>query len=310
MKRIVWLILLTTALSSPASARAYSFVVRGHRVHIPSHCRSLSCISVSGIGNLRRGRHDDDVATVNDTPPAPAAPPAPAPAPAIAPPPTQPVYAPPIAQVAPPAPAPLPPVSRAQSIPPAPTLAAAPPAPAVPSVGFEAPRPQQSSAVQLRDPVRASQQKPQDKPQDRPVVEQPVPSVAPPVARVAQADEDDDSPAGDWQTEGRNGLVRIESCGDAYCGYALNATTKAKGETVLVNMKAKKASQWAGNIYSRSSGNSYYGTMTLKEGNSLRVEACALGSYFCSGNTWTRFEDSRSVRPADVANTRQNAPRS
>jgi uncharacterized protein (DUF2147 family) len=88
----------------------------------------------------------------------------------------------------------------------------------------------------------------------------------------------------------------------------LNANTKAKGETVLVNMKLKKSSQWAGNVYSRASGNSYYGTMTLKEGNSLRVEACALGSFFCSGNTWTRFEDSRSVRPADLANSRQNSP--
>ena len=87
----------------------------------------------------------------------------------------------------------------------------------------------------------------------------------------------------------------------------LDANTKAKGETVLVNMKPKKSNQWAGGVYSRSSGTSYYGTMTLKEGNSLRVEACALGSFFCSGNTWTRFEDSRSVRPGDFANSHQDA---
>ena len=81
MKRIVLLIMLT-ALSSPASARSHSFVVRGHHVYIPAHCRSLSCISVSGIGHLRRGRDNDDVAAVNDPAPAPVpvAPPAPAPA--------------------------------------------------------------------------------------------------------------------------------------------------------------------------------------------------------------------------------------
>jgi len=53
--------------------------------------------------------------------------------------------------------------------------------------------------------------------------------------------------------------------------------------------------------------NSYY-RHDDTEGRQLRCasKACALGSYFCSGNTWTRFEDSRSVRPADV---REYAPR-
>ncbi len=305
MKRIACLILLAalSALSSPASARgSYSFVVRGHRVHIPAHCRSLSCISVSGI-NLRRGQRDpDDAATVNDPAPAPAPTTVPAapPAPTIAPPPAP---RPQIVQPAPPAPAPLPPVMRAQTSPPAPvappapvqprpsfvpapTLAAAPPPSAPPSVGFEPPRPQERI---------------QERPADAPPVTQQV-------ARVSQQSEDDDSPIGDWQTEARNGLVRIESCGPSLCGYMLDANTKAKGETILVNMKPKKDNQWAGNVYSRSSGNSYYGTMTLKEGNSLRVEACAFGSFFCSGNTWTRYEDSRSVRPGDVANTHQDKP--
>ena len=112
----------------------------------------------------------------------------------------------------------------------------------------------------------------------------------------------------DWQTEARNGLVHIETCGPGLCGFMLDATTRARGESILVNMKPTKANQWAGNIFSRSSGNSYYGTMTLKEGNTLRVEACALGSFFCSGNNWTRFEDNRSVRPGDVANSRRDTP--
>jgi uncharacterized protein (DUF2147 family) len=327
MKRIACLILLTAALSSPASARgSYSFVVHGHRVHIPAHCRSMSCVSVT---NLRRHRDADDVATVNDpvpapTPPAPLAPPPAPPPPAIAPPPAPPpVSAPPIARVAPPAPAPLPPITRAPPIPPAPiaspqpvqsrpspvpapTLAAAPSPPAPPSVGFEAPRPPQP--VPVASAARPTQTTPQDRPTER-IQERPVatPSASPSARVAQQSEDDDDSPIGDWQTEDKNGLVRIESCGEAFCGYMLNANTKAKGETVLVNMKLKKSSQWAGNVYSRASGNSYYGTMTLKEGNSLRVEACALGSFFCSGNTWTRFEDSRSVRP-DLANSRQNSP--
>jgi uncharacterized protein (DUF2147 family) len=326
MKRIACLVLLTAALSSPASARgSYSFVVHGHRIHIPAHCRSMSCVSVT---NLRRHRDADDVATVNDPAPAPApaaapaaplAPPPAPPPPAVAPPPTQPLSGPSTARVAPPAPAPLPPITRAAPMPPAPiappqpvqsrpspvpapTLAAAP---TPPSVGFEAPRPPQP--VPVAPAARPAETTPQDRPQERIQV-----ATLPPASQVAraaqQSEDDDDSPIGDWQTEEKNGLVRIENCGEAFCGYMLNANTKAKGETILVNMKLKKNNQWAGNVYSRSSGNSYYGTMTLKEGNSLRVEACALGSFFCSGNTWTRYEDSRSIRPADVANSPQNAP--
>lgn len=84
--------------------------------------------------------------------------------------------------------------------------------------------------------------------------------------------------------------MRIESCGAALCGFVLDAATHTKGESVLINMKPKDDTKWTGNVYSRASGNSYYGTMTLKDGKTLRVEACALGSFFCSGNNWTRLE--------------------
>ena len=54
-------------------------------------------------------------------------------------------------------------------------------------------------------------------------------------------------------------------------------------------MKPKSDKQWTGNVYSRSSGDSYYGTMDMKGANTLRVEACALGRFYCSGNNWTRI---------------------
>ena len=106
---------------------------------------------------------------------------------------------------------------------------------------------------------------------------------------------EDDSPAGDWQTGGKKGLVRIEKCGTALCGYLLNETTNATGETVLSNMKAKTGTQWAGDIYSRASGNTYYAKMTFKQPDTLRVEACAIGRFFCSGNDWTRVARSDEV---------------
>ena len=98
----------------------------------------------------------------------------------------------------------------------------------------------------------------------------------------------EESPIGDWQTEGRKGLIRIETCGAALCGYILNEASNTTGETVLSNMKPKNDTQWSGDIYSRTSGNTYYARITLKQRDTLRVEACAIGRFFCSGNEWTR----------------------
>ena len=102
-------------------------------------------------------------------------------------------------------------------------------------------------------------------------------------------DDPAETPLGDWQTEGHKGSVRIERCGRALCGYVLNPSSNANGETVLINMKPKAASEWSGNIYSRDSGSTYYATIAMKGQDSLRVEACALGRFFCSGNVWSRI---------------------
>ena len=77
-------------------------------------------------------------------------------------------------------------------------------------------------------------------------------------------------------------------CGRALCGYVINASND-RGEAVLVNMKPKSDTQWTGNVYSRDSGDTYYGTMEMKGSNTLRVEACALGRFYCSGNNWSRI---------------------
>jgi uncharacterized protein (DUF2147 family) len=151
------------------------------------------------------------------------------------------------------------------------------------------------------------------------------PAVAAPSAPVAAPQalkvsrDTDDAPAvtalGDWQTEGKKGAVRIEPCGHALCGYIIEPSSNAAGETLLVNMKPKASdkpaadkaaseqadTEWSGNIFSRNSGNSYYATMKMKGANSLRVEACALGRFFCSGNLWTRV----SPQPDRLITSRQ-----
>jgi Uncharacterized protein conserved in bacteria (DUF2147) len=269
MKRLVWLVGLM-ALGSPADARDYSFVFRGHDIHIEAarHCRSLSCVSVLvGDRHNRRDRDDDEVATVRGP-----------------------------ATVAPPAPA------RTQPLPaPVQTVPAAPRAPIAPAVVTVQPtiQPVQAPVQVLPAPPPAPLPPPPAKEeQSRPQLP----------ARVEEADSDPDTPVGDWQTEAKTNLVRIETCGTALCGFVLDAATHTKGETVLINMKPKNDTEWAGNIYSRASGNSYYGTMTLKDGKTLRVEACAVGSFFCSGNNWTRLEQ-KPASADDLISSHETAAR-
>jgi uncharacterized protein (DUF2147 family) len=306
MKRLACLAVLM-ALSSPAFARdSYSFTVHGHRIHVEAdrRCRSLSCVSISipGVGNWhnRRDHDEDDVAAVRELRPAsaPTAPQpalmqtpaqtAPAPAP-VAPPMSRTVTVPPTVQAQPlPQPAPIPAVPSApvQPVPvAAPTVAAAaaetkpvattssttPPPAAEPAVT----QPQQSRSFEKR--------------QDKPLLQAPAAAAQP--AGHASETLAADSPLGDWKTDGKNPtLVHIESCGKALCGYVLDAATKAKGESILVNMKPKTDAEWSGNIYSRTSGNSYYGTITLKQADTLRVEACAFAGFLCSANNWRRLQ--------------------
>ena len=266
MKRIYWLAALL-ALSPPAHAgSSISFSVGGHRIHIEAspHCRSTSCasVSVSGVYDSRRKRdrfEDDDA-----EPPKPASP-----APQMIAPPAPPANNPPAPSVvvsAPPA------VYKPAAV--TQTVAAPPPPPP--------PRPVQQVAIPLAPPPPVQQV--------AIPVPPPPPIAVPQISRVSHEVEQevDDTPVGDWQTEGK-GAVRITRCGNALCGYVLNSSSDDRGEAVLINMKPKSDTQWTGNVYSHDSGDTFYGTMKLKTSNTLRVEACALGRFYCSGNNWSRI---------------------
>jgi hypothetical protein len=332
MKRLGYLAMLMVLSSSATTAQAgqsYSFVIGGHRIHIEARhgCRSLSCVSWSDLGRNRRDRDED----------APAAKPSvAAPAPAQA----QPA---PAAVQAPPAPAPVQqqvqpaqqaqPVQQAQVAPPAPQVQSpqvqvASPAPVVtaPSRTIElastttqsVPPPaskigskteSKSEARIVVLPAPATSQPPAPQPAvTQPTVTQPAPQPAPALTKTKDERTTADTPLGDWQTEGKKGLVRIEPCGKSLCGYVLNASTNAAGETVLSNMTSKSANKWTGDIFSRATGNSYYARMTLKAPNTLHVEACAVLRFFCSGNDWTRVV----TKPDELIISRQgrNAPSS
>lgn len=241
-----------------AEAGSYSFSIGGHRFHVesPRNCRSASCVSISSHRNLRP-REDVDTRPV--PPPAPA----------------------PVAQV--PQPASVAPVS-----PPQPAVVAAPPAAPAPVLAATTsqlvvppPAPPRIEPLRVDPPKIVTLEPPRMEP----------PVVAPKL-EIMQAAPVAHSPLGEWESLGAKGTVRIERCGPALCGFALTEASN-RGESVLVNMKPKRHDVWTGSIYSRSSGSTYYGRMTLKSSGTLHVEACAIGRFWCSGNDWTRVEEPR-----------------
>jgi len=277
MKRFCFLAVLIALSSSAHAGRSISFSVGSHRVHIESsrHCHSVSCARMSISRSLdwrrKRDRYDDARDAAAPAKPVPSAPQTVSPS------------APPVPQTVSP---PAPPATTA----PAKTIVAAPPlavyttAAASRSQPVVAPSPSPPSApppaqqVSIPVPPPAPDAKPVETAQPAPQVER---------ATHQAEEEPSDSPIGDWQTEGK-GTVRIGKCGDALCGFVLGSSNE-KGEAILINMKPKRERQWTGGIYSQNSGETYYGTMSLKGINTLRVEACALGRFYCSGNNWSRI---------------------
>jgi uncharacterized protein (DUF2147 family) len=286
MTRFCFLLMLMVLCSSADAGESFSFAIGGHHIRIeaPRNCNSASCVSVSipGIYETRRKRDRSD----GDTPIAAAKPPTPEPV-----------------LTRPAAPSP----SKAASEP----VAASPPPPAIakpaacPPQDAAAPRPPATQPA-VAAPVKVAA------PVVPPVVvARPVPEPVAKISKVSQQAEDApaaETPLGDWRTEGNKGSVRIEPCGRALCGHVFDAASNAVGESVLINMKPTSASEWSGNIYSRDSKNTYYATIAMTSANSLRVEACALGHFFCSGNVWSRID----ATPQRLITSRQisSAPRS
>ena len=332
MKRFAGLMVLM-ALTTPAYAGSYSFVIAGRHIHVEAsrHCRSLSCVSWSEI--TRKRDRDDTVAPKLDPAPAQRA----SAVPALKPVETRTVIAtppaPPLAKTDPPPapPATQTPAAQAPAAQPKPNVKVEPKvepkvdakvdakidpnAEAKPRVGFDVkPQPKLEPKVEQKVETKVEQKaeskaasksdttasvtRTPEKQADKPAV---IAKPAPSKTSLQSEGEAIEAPIGDWQTEGRKGLVRIEPCGTALCGYLINTSSNAKGETVLINMKPKANSEWSGSIYSRASGNTYYATMSMKRPNTLRVEACVVGHYFCSGNNWTRI----SSRPGDMVSPRE-----
>jgi uncharacterized protein (DUF2147 family) len=262
MKRLIAFAALLLASSAAHAGDSYSFEVGGRTIHIdaPSGCDSPSCISISipGIYESDPRRTKRSRANPQPDPQAKADPQQ--------------------ARVVPQAP----PASNtgqssqpANGTSPAPTTTAAiaPSAPAPAS-------PRASETAPSQPPIPAAGPLVATAPVSAPAQQQQVP--APAASRPAA------SPLGTWQTEEKEGLVRIEACGNNLCGYSVDAKTSQNGEKILINMKSVNNTKWTGRIHDPKSGSNYDSTIALKAPDSLRVQGCAFGGLFCGGQTWSR----------------------
>lgn len=126
-----------------------------------------------------------------------------------------------------------------------------------------------------------------DQPAPAPVAEPRTAAVAP--APVAAPQTSGDSPVGVWQTEKKEGLVRIQECGANLCGYSVEKDG-SNGKQVLINMKPGGANKWSGTIHDIRGGGKYSSTITLRSQTTLAVQGCAFGGMFCGGETWKRAQ--------------------
>jgi uncharacterized protein (DUF2147 family) len=259
-------------LASTAAQAQYQFEYGGRTIKIDP---DRGTVQIPGVydnsGKKSKSKKPTEAKGDPAAPPAAAAP-APAPETAAAP------------ATAAPAPAPAP----AAPPPPAPATAAVAPAdtgaaPLPPPVLHDpAPPPPPPPAVAAVPP-------PAPAPPAPPPLPAPAVAAAPATAPApVAAPRDPNSPVGVWLTEEKEGKVRIEQCGANLCGYSVDAKSNANGEQVLINMRPGADHKWSGRIHDPNSGSTYDSTIAMKGATQLRVQGCALGGMFCSGQTWTR----------------------
>lgn len=123
------------------------------------------------------------------------------------------------------------------------------------------------------------------------------------LAAAPKAKASPTSPVGEWRVEDGKSQIRIEECGANLCGYVSvakkpnekdrnNPNPSLRGRSVvgmpiLLDMKPS-GNRWNGRIYNAQDGRTYTGIISLKNGNTLRVQGCAFGGMICGGQNWSR----------------------
>ncbi|MCK0096855.1 DUF2147 domain-containing protein [Yoonia sp. F2084L] len=107
----------------------------------------------------------------------------------------------------------------------------------------------------------------------------------------------DPSLIGFWITEPRDGvsgLIRVESCQDAFCGNVVHGidangtrVDTLAGNPVIREMRQVGQGRFEGEVIDPRSGTVYLGRLTVA-GQSLALQGCILGGLLCATSQWQR----------------------
>jgi uncharacterized protein (DUF2147 family) len=122
-------------------------------------------------------------------------------------------------------------------------------------------------------------------------------------ATMAGAETAEDA-FGTWLNPDNGSHVSVYKCGDGLCAKITKITDAQKtddkntnpdlrsrpivGLVIMSGAKRTGDNQWKGQIYNRADGNTYAGTLTVKNRNALDLQGCA-AVVFCKTVTWTRI---------------------
>ena len=119
-------------------------------------------------------------------------------------------------------------------------------------------------------------------------------ALALPAAAAAQALE------GHWKNPKGSVVVRVGSCGDAYCGVVVEASDKAKasarkggtpnliGTRILSAMKPTGDGIYKGQAFDPKRNIRAPATIRLLGGGTLVVKGCLISGIICKEQRWTR----------------------
>ena len=110
---------------------------------------------------------------------------------------------------------------------------------------------------------------------------------------------------GTWRHPENGSHVEMYKCGENLCAKIVkvedaqktddknpDAAARTKpliGLVIMADAKKTGANSWAGNLYNRTDGKTYAGTITVKSAGALDLKGCTL-SVFCKTLTWTRVD--------------------
>ena len=107
---------------------------------------------------------------------------------------------------------------------------------------------------------------------------------------------------GTWMNPYGSVAVRTGACDGKLCGWVVWANAEAKrdagdagvdhlvGVELLESYHQQRGAKWSGTVYVPDLGHRFSSTITSIGPNTLKVQGCLIGGFFCKSQLWQRIE--------------------